>query len=107
MKKLVPPFLLVALVSFSACASSFSERRAKEVTPQFLVSIYSVDTIDQHRLFRSDTTYHYFLAQSAFRRWAIQSTKKKMYFLGEFPISSGREPVVMLGHFDEASRFMD
>jgi hypothetical protein len=88
---------------FSSCVSSFSEKRAKEITPQFLASILRVDTTDHIAYFGSDSAYHYFFHDQLFDSGSYKVDKRKMHFAEEFPFSSGHEPVLLIGHFDETT----
>jgi hypothetical protein len=103
MKRFLIPLLFVATMIFSSCASSFSENRAKEVTPQFLASICRDDPADHIAYFGSDSTYHYFFHVQLFGGGSYKVEKREMRYPEEFPLSSGREPPLLIGRFDETT----
>lgn len=94
---LVPATLLVA------CSTSFSVSHAKEVSPQFLSSNYSTTTVNHIVYVGSDSDFHYFFHSQLMGGDSYKVEKKLMRLPHEFTLSSGHEPVLLVGRFDEIS----
>jgi major membrane immunogen (membrane-anchored lipoprotein) len=103
MKKLILLLMLVSSILLVACSASFSARRAKEVLPQFLSSIYSTTTVNHIAYFGSDSDFHYFFHSQLFGGGSYKVAKKKMSLQQEFALSSDHEPVLLIGRYDEAT----
>lgn len=93
--------IFVLLVALASCASHFTVARAKQITPQYLSSIYSVDTTDHIVYCGSDSTYHYFHHSQLFGGGSYKIEKKVLHLPSEFSITDNNETVLLVGHYDK------
>ncbi|MEO7414992.1 MAG: hypothetical protein ABIZ81_16755 [Opitutaceae bacterium] len=93
-------FLLVAMLGVSACASHFSAAASRKITPEQFVKLYHVDPLDQMHYVGSDASHHYFFRSRPVGSASLKIEKAAFRLPVEFPLSEGRKPFFLVGHFD-------